>query len=483
MTLNVVTVRVGSKYDMDYSAKSHDMIARNLSTRDDVRHFEITDDPHACPEYVTPIPHGRAFPGWWGKIQLFAPHMPWNEGERVFFCDLDNIITGRLEELIETKGIMRDKFWPMFSSAVMVWDHGEHRQIWDNFKPEMITAPGPFPDIYPEGQVNGGDQEIITRLDPDWPILPAEWTRSYVDAALWPPDGCKIVVFHGAQKPHNQPKGSWIWNVWKIGGYTELAPMSGMNVAKDQALANVAANIKLDLEWFTGMPPHRGTLVLVCGGPSMKDHIREIKDHKQRGAKIATVNNALKYLLSVGIRPDHHIILDARPENVEFLQDAPEGIRYFLASQCDPSLFEALRHRDVILWHNGIGDGEEIVQLCEGIDQPCVIVPGGCTVGLRSWWLAYGSGYRKMHVYGMDSSYAAGEHHAYPQALNDADSTIEVALGDKRYICSRWMARQANDFKVLWPQITAGGMQAWVHGTGLIPDLYRTMRASQQEAA
>lgn len=486
MTVNIVSVRVGEKYSADYVLKLHDQIGRNLSTVEQT-HWCLTDRPDELPEGITAIPANPDLPGWWAKLYLFSRDMPWSEGDRILYMDLDTVITGRLEDLAETKGILRDKYWPMFSSALMVWDHGEHRKVWDLFKPAMMTAPGPFPELYPKGNPNGGDQEVITALDPDWPLLPSHWARSYLDALLWPPEGCKVVMFHGEKnKPHLQPADSWIHDVWKVGGFTSLPEMKGMNVTHDAALANVRENIKLDVEWFTGGPETSKTMVLVCGGPSMKDHVRQIREHKQRGAKIVTVNNALRYLLSVGIKPDRHVILDARPDNIDFLKDAPEGVRYLLASQCDPSLFELMlreqgKHQ-VILWHNGLGDGEEIAELCEGIDKPCVIVPGGCTVGLRSLWLGFGSGFRKIHVYGLDSSYAGDEHHAYPQALNDTDTTIEVVVNHKRYLCAKWMARQANDFIGCYPQLRDFGVKLWVHGDGLIPDLYRNLRERDKAA-
>jgi hypothetical protein len=37
------------------------------------------------------------------------------------------------------------------------------------------------------------------------------------------------------------------------------------------------------------------------------------------------------------------------------------------------------------------------------------------TVGLNAMVLAFAAGYRKIHLYGFDSSYRADEHHAYPQ--------------------------------------------------------------------
>lgn len=493
MIVNVVSVRVGTKYDPIYSHILHDAVARNMSLLER-RHWEVTDHPESCPEGVTPIPAPVGLPGWWAKIGLFSPDMPWSEGERVVFMDLDSVITGRLEDLAQTKGILKDKHWPMFSSAVMVWDHGEHRRIWERFAPEMMTATGPHPQLYPNGNPNGGDQEVITLLDPDWSILPAEWCVSYLEAQVWPPEGCKVVMFHGEKnKPHRLPDDHWMRDVWKVGGLTSLPEMQGMNVTRDAVLENVRENIQWPVEWFTGCPEHSKTLVLVCGGPSMKKHLQQIRDHKRRGARIATVNNALKYLVGKGIKPDHHIILDAREENVEFIKDAPEGIRYFLASQCHPSLFKELLYEkgkhDVILWHNKLGDGDDIISIVDshyvGAEaRPIIQVPGGCTVGLRALWLAWGSGYRKIHVYGMDSSYSGDEHHAYAQSLNEGEARLSIVMGGKTYSCAKWMARQANDFQRTYIEITAPphNAQVFVHGEGLVPDMYRALRA-QKEAA
>jgi hypothetical protein len=141
----------------------------------------------------------------------------------------------------------------------------------------------------------------------------------------------------------------------------------------------------------------------------------------------------------------------------------------------------------VILWHNAIGDGTALQDAIGETDRPLVPVPGGCTVGLRAFWLARGSGFTKLHVYGMDGSYSGGEHHAYPQALNDQDTTIDVVLNGKHYTCAKWMARQANDFQRMWPEITRErqvggdtikGMSIWIHGTGLIPDMAALLKAS-----
>jgi hypothetical protein len=44
--------------------------------------------------------------------------------------------------------------------------------------------------------------------------------------------------------------------------------------------------------------------------------------------------------------------------------------------------------------------------------------------------LAFGLGYRKIHLYGFDSSYREDTHHAYMQNLNDGDLVVDVLAGD-----------------------------------------------------
>jgi len=214
----------------------------------------------------------------------------------------------------------------------------------------------------------------------------------------------------------------------------------------------------------------------------MKDHVEAIKNHRRRGSTIVTVNNALAYLVDRGITPNAHVMLDAREENVSFVANAPKETRYFLASQVNPCVFDALKGYKVVLWHSGMHDGTELMSIVqpwfdEGPGQrPVVFVPGGGTVGLRALNLAWLSGYRKIHLYGFDSSYEDGSHHAYSQSLNDADSTLSIALADKTYVCAPWMARQAMEFQENYLALRNQGIRIWVHGRGLIPDLWRRLQ-------
>jgi hypothetical protein len=63
--------------------------------------------------------------------------------------------------------------------------------------------------------------------------------------------------------------------------------------------------------------------------------------------------------------------------------------------------------------------------------------------------LAFAKGYRKIHLYGFDSSYREDTHHAYMQNLNDGDLVVDVLAGDKRFRATPWMVQQAEEFCTL----------------------------------
>ena len=485
--LNLVCVRVGTKYDRSYVAILFDQLLRNLSTFDgDVRLWCITDDPgEGLPDGVTAIPHDPELPGWWSKLSLFDLRMPWAIGERVAYFDLDVAIVGRLEDLVETPGIIQDELWPCYNSSVMVWNHGDFSNIWGLFNPNVAGAEiGIVPsECLPEGQINGGDQEWIT-LTSDWDTFPPEWCVSYkTQAQIWPPAESKVVIFNGRPKP--DACDGWVKDVWKIGGHTSLPKMEGANVTPEAILENVAINVKRDLPWFRGAWPNNHTAILVCGGPSLTDSIDIIRQHKRRGARIFTVNNTLKAMLDVGIVPDAHIMLDARAENAEFIRDV--DVRYFLASQCHPDVFERAADKQVTVWHAGMGEGGELEAICEpyvdeGADRYLTPVPGGGTVGLRAMWLLFFSGYRKLRIYGMDGSYEGDMHHAYEQKLNDGEEILDVVMAGKSYRCSPWQARQASEFQQTYMDLSRHGMQVWVGGRGIIPDMAEALRREAMSA-
>jgi len=159
--------------------------------------FEVIEDANG--------PDGCELDGWWVKLALFQPG---RFKGRVLYLDLDSVIVGQLDELVENKGIidMHDWGWDAhhLNSSVMVWDAGEHERIFTGYKP----AVGRFFCV-------GGDQEWITQVG-GWEPLPKQTVRSYryhSMKAVQP--GCSVVTMHGHPKPHEITDG-WVPQHWRI---------------------------------------------------------------------------------------------------------------------------------------------------------------------------------------------------------------------------------------------------------------------------
>lgn len=504
--VNFVTVSVDGYYAPEYVTILFDMLLRNCSKTDhEIACWCVTDRPDLLPPGVNAIPAHPGLPGWWAKLALFSPDMPWRQGERVHYFDLDVAITGRLEDFIDAKGIIADWHWTgANNTSVMSWDHGEHRGAWDHFDPAFLAwDPGPIipKEWLPSYAKSAGDMEYLMYAsqqgwDPDpWDHYPGDWFPSYRSCIEWPSRGAKAVILHGRPKNHEITSG-WVPNVWKVGGFTSFPEIKGANTSTDFRLDNVRSAVQREhIPWFTGFRDEGSSCVIVGGAPSMRNNIAEIRWHaRQKKTRIVTVNNAWRTMVENGVTPHAHVMLDARQENAEFVKGAPKSMRFLIASQCHPDVFDALEGYDVSMWHCAFGENDALMEILAPWEEskPRILVPGGSTVGLRALWLAAFSGFRKIHVYGMDSSYAAdGSHHAYAQALNDGEAVLDVVRGDSRYRCAPWMIRQAEEMVSTWHELRKfrdhdnrpSPITVHVHGVGLIPDIARALRVEEREVA
>ena len=249
----------------------------------------------------------------------------------------------------------------------------------------------------------------------------------------------------------------------------EMIPIT-CNTEDRVLFGNVRAAVKLDLPWMGLTPPHDGTAVIVGGGPSMKGLLPMIAGHKNAGHKVFALNGVVPTLKGAGVTPDFFVLLDARRENLAFVQPDKQT-HYLIASQCDPVVFETLNGYDVTVWHPRY----------EGIEDHIgpgkyALIGGGCTVGLQAMCLAYAMGYRMIHLYGFDSSYSrAGEGHAYPQAANDGDERETFRVGNQEFVAAPWMARQAMEFQTLANKLAEDDTIIHVHGHGLLPAVAKAM--------
>ena len=218
-----------------------------------------------------------------------------------------------------------------------------------------------------------------------------------------------------------------------------------LNAGLDTVLANVRHNTRLGFQQVQPYPTNNVEVMLVGGGPSLKSQIPQIRKLREQGVKLVCMNNAYQYCLDHDIKPSAYVMVDARPFNVRFVENTIPDCKYFIASQCDPSVFDALwKVRDqTYIWHTS---AEEIQEALKEVYPKCYPVPGGSTVLLRAIPLFRMLGFKRFHIFGCDSCLEDGAHHAYAQPENDGQPVVSVRIGEKVFACHPWMLSQAKEF-------------------------------------
>ena len=143
--------------------------------------------------------------GWWAKLYLFEPG---RFSGRVLYLDLDSVIVGPLDPIVEKTGAIYLEDWGWKHHAVagghLVWDAGEHKDIWAG----ADSAPKRYKD----------DQDYITALG-GWNRMRPELIRSYrYHCKKGIPDGASVIAFHGTPKPHDL--GGWVADHWTDSRFT-----------------------------------------------------------------------------------------------------------------------------------------------------------------------------------------------------------------------------------------------------------------------
>jgi hypothetical protein len=243
-------------------------------------------------------------------------------------------------------------------------------------------------------------------------------------------------------------------------------PPGKVNTSDDQIRANIAANIRRQLPQVKPHEPQDLPVCLVAGGPSLNNSVADIRRCVRDGYGIVAVNGTAEWLLKHKITPHAHVVLDARPHNVRFVQQSIPGCKYMLASQCDPALFEAVKEHETWIWHCGSSAvaKEELDGYYLGHYH---MVSAGSTVALGAIYLLRMLGFERFEIFGFDSCVLGDAHHAYAQAENDHQRVVRVEMGSHTFYCQPWMLSQFEDFVKATKHI-GHLVEMIVHGNGLI---------------
>lgn len=231
--------------------------------------------------------------------------------------------------------------------------------------------------------------------------------------------------------------------------------------AVDGVVGNIAKNSARGLREFSpAFCAHDGTFVVVGSGPSLAHFADEIREERRKGRPICAIKGAHDWLCEQGIKPDLFFSIDPRDRRNNVMRESP-GTVYLLSSRCSPLMFEHLKDRQILVVHAGSSDEEK-----EYFKNKNVFLLGGCTTsGLRAINLAYSIGFRNVVLYGMDSCNAPdGVTKRIDGSLTG--QTTDVIVGARKFICNLPMAKQAEDFQMIYSFLP--GIHVVSHGDGLI---------------
>lgn len=234
------------------------------------------------------------------------------------------------------------------------------------------------------------------------------------------------------------------------------------NTTDKQLRSNLEHVKGLGLPELTLADAHDRVLAIVGSGPSLRSTWR----HIPHDCDVMALNGAYGFLRERGRTANYFAMLDARSVNVNFLNDPSADTQYLLASQCHPNIFDRLKSFGRFVFH-----------LCTptakaAFPEAKLYIGGGGTIGLTAFGLALALGYRKVILYGYDSSFDGEDRHAVEQAQNADQNTIDIWVQDRKYTTSHAMAAQTMDFFPFYTAIKKIAPDFEIHlvGSGLFYD-------------
>jgi len=100
---------------------------------------------------------------------------------------------------------------------------------------------------------------------------------------------------------------------------------------------------------------------------------------------------------------------------------------------------------------------------------------GFTTVGMLAMVLAKLKGYKRIYLFGMDSSYSEEQHHVYKQESNDGETIITASIHEQKYKAAPWMCQQVKDFQNIAREFAQEDVVIEVCGSGLLYAMAKAM--------
>jgi hypothetical protein len=243
-----------------------------------------------------------------------------------------------------------------------------------------------------------------------------------------------------------------------------------LNVSDGDIMRNLEASKARrlpEVEWDQGS--YKSETLVICGsGRSLKETMWGAV--ALQGHHVMALNGAYSYLLAQEIVPEYFVCLDARKDNVQFVERVSHVTQHLLASQVHPDVYANLELFGVKTFHLATAAVDHV------FGDTVLKIGAANTVGLTALTLGCVLGYRNFVLLGYDSSFEDEKSHIALQPWNAEQEVIDVWVKDRKYRTTHAMAQQVAQFLPLlkslrkqWPSI-----QVDVRGKGLFYDFVTT---------
>lgn len=243
-------------------------------------------------------------------------------------------------------------------------------------------------------------------------------------------------------------------------------------VPHEGMMRNVRHAHGLGLPRAVQQPEHYRPLAVVGGGPSISEHLAELKAWP---GDVWAINGACGFLRKAGI---DSVMVACDPH--EIVAKWAAGVkRAMLCSRCDPAAFEVLKDAEVTVFDLAQDDPEGIV---------C-----GSSTATGCFHLGVRLGYRRIVFFGCESSYPKGSTHAYQHEAREHELAVECGGVEYRtapdyYEQAKELAAILRKFPMYFSEKSGGLLRAMVEHekhdiTKVSPRLLASLTPDNEESA
>lgn len=212
----------------------------------------------------------------------------------------------------------------------------------------------------------------------------------------------------------------------KEGGFGEVREVKGSPIPPEQVLQNMRDSTTFDVPVVRKQPEREGPLIFVAGGPTLLDHMDELRGRK---GFIVTSNNTHDFLVDNGIIPDACFIFDPKEKVKDYVKKHNQKTQYYIATCCNKltvqSFIDAGVRVEKVLIAYGLDDMVDInlqKELYPNIPASSYLV-GGTMTPLRAIPFSYMLGFRAIEFYGLDSCFGKN-----PPIIQEGEEGFTEAL-------------------------------------------------------